>query len=71
MGLLISPALVKVIRDMVYIPANVRTADALQFLVESIVHVVSLPPGIFEVRPCLKTVQGNFSSGYFVCARTN
>ncbi len=61
-GLLISPALVKVIRGMVYVPVvNVGTTDALLFPRRVIgtlssVHVVSLPPGVAEVRPWQGTV---------------
>ncbi len=57
MGLLISPALVRVSRGTVYVPiVNVGTTDVLLFprcVVGSLtsVSVVSLPPGVSEVKP--------------------
>lgn len=61
-GLLVSPALVKVVRGIAYVPVvNVGTTDVLLFPRRVIgtlssVHVVSLPPGVTEVWPGQGTV---------------
>lgn len=72
-GLLASPALVRVIGGSVYVPVvNMGNSDVLLFRRRVLgtlvrVHVVSLPMGITEVRPCTASA---YSQGTQVASST-